>query len=49
MEDGGGTQLVERHAVAGPEGNQRAQLVAKLRNRPHEAATELGGRALGDV
>ena len=40
---------MEGHAVAGPEGDQGAELVAELSDGPDEAAAEFGGGAFGYV
>jgi hypothetical protein len=40
---------VEGHAVAGPKGDQRAELVPELRDRADEGAAEGLGGALGHV
>lgn len=42
-------RLVEGHPIAGPEGDEGTQLVAELGYCSDEAASELGGSALGDI
>lgn len=41
-------RFVEGHAIASPEGNQRAELVSKLRDCSHKASAKGLRRALGD-